>query len=75
MCEQGYSLMAIFIIGGDLMGIGSWVARAGVAATTATAQYSGNRLENGSLQSMAGTFAYKAIESWVSNAVQAGQQQ
>lgn len=75
MCEQGNSLMAIFLISGDLMGTGSWVARAGVAATTATAQYSGNGLENGSVQSTSCAFTYKAVESWVSHAVQAGQQQ
>lgn len=75
MCEQRYGWVAIIPVSGHLVGIYSWVGGTRVATSTTTTEYPGNWSDNNSVQTVAGTFADKAVESRVSHTVQGGQQQ
>lgn len=76
MSEQHHCGLSVVVIRSDFVRIVSSLnARAGIPATTAAAEYPGDRTKHDPVQTSASTFTDETVEGRVRNAVQAGQQQ
>lgn len=67
--------MAVVLLGGHFVWLSHGVAWADIAVVTEAEHHPANGSEQGSVESVASALAHKTVESGVSQAVQAGQQQ